>query len=408
MARIEESATRAQTLGESFFDFVKDLGGLVPASDYDSCDIRLTPVIRDSSAWGTVAGVGRSLAKRLHELLAEGRELVTLLEANEGQNLELRADLVGLLSRMAEQYEGLVTVLDGEADDLVYSVRVDRRRNVNTEQVKAAKLDVGELLADEFFERSHAVVLTSATLATGEDFTYFAHGVGLDRLPPERWRTLRLASSYDFENQMSVFVPRNIPPPGSPRYLAELEELLEQVHLAMGGSVLTLFTNRREMEAIYDTLCPRLEAQGVTLLVQGRGMSAKRLRDEFLADEKLCLFATKSFWEGFDAKGDTLRCVVVPKLPFGQMSDPLYEERRERDPRAWERFYLPEAVLELKQAAGRLIRSRSDTGGLVIADTRVLGPKRYGREFLAALPVQDVEVLTTEEIAATVARRFAS
>ena len=406
IARMEETAARAHTLGDSFFDFVKDLETLAPASQYDVCDLRLTPAIRDSAQWSTAAGVGRSLAKRLDALLSVGRELVTQLEADEEKVLETRADVVGLLSRLAEQLDGLVTVLEGDDEGLVYSVKLDRRRAVNAEVAKAARLDVGELLAQEFFGRTHSVVLTSATLAAGEDFSYFAHGVGLDRLPGERWRSLRLASSYDFDNQMSVFVPRDLAAPGTPEYLGRLEAFLESLHLAMGGSVLTLFTNRREMETVYEALAPRLDAHGVTLIVQGRGASAKRLRDEFIADEKLSLFATKSFWEGFDAKGDTLRCVVVPRLPFGQLSDPLHEERKERDPGWWDRFYLPEAVLELKQAAGRLIRSSTDTGGLVIADTRVLGPQRYGPAFLAALPVRDIEVLTTEEIAESVARRF--
>ena len=378
----------------------------MPATDYETCDLRLTPPVRDSGPWSTAAGVGKSLAKRLDDLLSQGRELVTVLEADDEPMLEVRADLVGLLSRLAEQYEGLVAVLDGEAEEFVYSVRLDRRRTVDAEQLKAARLDVGELLAEEFYGRTHSAIFTSATLATGEDFGFFAHGVGLDRLPEDSWHSLRLPSSYDFDTQMSVFVPSDVSPPGTREYLSNLETLLEHLHLAMGGSVLTLFTNRRDMETLYDVLAPRLEAQGVNLLMQSRGTSAKRLRDEFIADKKVSLFATKSFWEGFDAKGDTLRCVVVPRLPFGQVKDPLYEERRERDPRAWEHYYLPEAILELKQAAGRLIRSSTDTGGLVIADTRVLGPKRYGREFLSALPVEDVEVLTTEDMAATVARRF--
>ena len=142
------------------------------------------------------------------------------------------------------------------------------------------------------------------------------------------------------------------------------------------------------------------------MLLQGRGVSAKRLRDEFLADEKLSLFATKSFWEGFDAKGDTLRCVIVPRLPFGQMGDPLYQERCERDPRAWSHHYLPEAVIELKQAAGRLIRSRSDTGCLVIADSRVAGGRRYARDFLQALPVRDVETMAAADVVTAIAERF--
>ena len=88
------------------------------------------------------------------------------------------------------------------------------------------------------------------------------------------------------------------------------------------------------------------------------------------------------------------------------MGDPLYQERRERDPLAWSHHYLPEAVIELKQAAGRLIRSRSDTGCLVVADARVAGGRRYARDFLEALPVRDVEAMSSEDVVASIARRF--
>jgi ATP-dependent DNA helicase DinG len=174
----------------------------------------------------------------------------------------------------------------------------------------------------------------------------------------------------------------------------------------MSGSVLTLFTNRRDMDALYRRLEPRLAEAGQRLLVQGIGMSRKRVRDEFVADEGVSLFATKSFWEGFDARGDTLRCVVVVKLPFGQMADPLYQERRARDPRAFDHYYLPEAILELKQAAGRLIRSSTDTGCVVVADARLASGRAYARKFLSALPVRDVEILPADELVEQVGRRF--
>jgi ATP-dependent DNA helicase DinG len=175
----------------------------------------------------------------------------------------------------------------------------------------------------------------------------------------------------------------------------------------MGGSVLTLFTNRREMEALYAKLAEPLRERGISLLAQGAGVSRKRLRDEFLADERLSLFATKSFWEGFDAKGDTLRCVVIAKLPFGRVRDPLYEERQERLGRkAWDDYYLPEAVLELKQAAGRLVRSSTDEGCVIIADGRLTAGKRYARDFLNALPVSDIEIGPTDELVRRIRERF--
>ncbi|MDO9107650.1 MAG: helicase C-terminal domain-containing protein, partial [Coriobacteriia bacterium] len=373
LVTIEEALNSASVLVGSLFDFVKDLGAKVADSGYDSCDVRVDAQLRESGGWGPVESVGKSLARKLEAVLDSGRRLVTLLEQGGGEFTDPRADLAGLLTRVADQLEGLVTVIAGDAAEYVYWLSLDRRRNVTTERLIAARLDVGEVLAEEFYPGTHSVVFTSATIAAGDDFSHFTRAVGLDRLASEAWTSHRLESSYDFENQMAVFVPNDMALPNTPGYLTDLERLLESVHIAMGGSTLSLFTNRRDMDALYRALEPKLEDAGVSLIVQSRGVSAKRLRDEFVADEALSLFATKSFWEGFDAKGDTLRCVVVPRLPFGRPNDPLAQEREEREGRAaWKRYALPEAVIELKQAAGRLIRSKTDTGCLVIADARVL------------------------------------
>jgi len=406
IARMEELATRCTTLADSLFDFVKDLSPLVGESEYDSADLWVTQATRETGPWGTVASTGGSLAKRLESLLADGRELVTLLEEMGPDFTDGRADLIGLLSRLADQYAGLVAVLDGDDESLVYSVALDRRRERDVEKLLAERLDVGEVLADELYPRVQSIVFTSATIATGRSFDHFAHSVGLDLLDDDAWDSLRLASSYDFERQMAVFVPTDVAQPAERGYLADLEALLEGVHLAMGGSVLTLFTNRRDMEHLHAVLEPRLARAGIALLCQRRGTSAKRLRDEFIADERLSLFALKSFWEGFDAKGDTLRCVVVPKLPFGRPTDPLAKEREVREGRgSWRRYTLPEAVIELKQAAGRLIRSKTDTGCLVIADARVV-EKAYGREFVSALPVADIERVPAARLVGEIAERF--
>ncbi|MBN2822102.1 MAG: DNA polymerase III subunit epsilon [Coriobacteriia bacterium] len=402
---MRETVALASTLAESFFDFVKDLSAR-GEGDYDRVELRITPQMRETGAWGTAAGVGRSLAKRLEEILRSGRGVVTGLEELGEGYTEQRYDLAGQLSGIAQQLEGLVLVLEGEDEGRVYSVTADRRRDQRAEALSALCLDVGEVLAEELYPRLRSVVYTSATIATGDDFGHFLRAVGLDRVGEAACHTLRLASSYDFERQMAVFVPSDLPEPSTRGYLDALEELLFDVHAATGGSVLTLFTNRRDMMELYKRLVDPLEREGLRLLVQSSSASRKRLRDEFLADEKLSLFATKSFWEGFDAKGDTLRCVVIPRLPFGQMRDPLYEERRERDPRAWDHYYLPEAVLELKQAAGRLIRSSTDTGCLVLADARLVSGKRYAKQFLEALPVRDVETLAAKTVAEEIARRF--
>lgn len=408
---LKEAVAEAAVIADSFFDFVTDLGAQ-HSGQYETSELRLTGTLRDSGTWSTAAGVGRSLNKRLERIIELGKAVMTALEPGGEELSENRADLSGRLSGIAEQHYGLVTVLDGTDDSYVYSATVDRRRQVSSARLDAMLLDVGSALAEQFYPRLYSVVYTSATIAAGSDFAHFERAVGLDRLESGGFRTLRLDSSYDFERQMAVFVPTGLPEPCRPAdrgyaaYIASLGDLLLDVHRAMGGSVLTLFTNRRDMEELYRRLATQLARDGLRLLMQERGISRKRVAEEFIADERVSLFATKSFWEGFDAKGETLRCVVVPRLPFGPINDPVLEERKERDAAWWEHYYLPEAVLELKQAAGRLIRSSTDRGCLVLADARLSGTRQYARRFLDALPVRDVERLPASDLGAVMAERF--
>jgi ATP-dependent DNA helicase DinG len=369
---------------------------------------RITERERAEGPWSRAAAVGWSLVKRLDRLLAEGAAVVTALEAAAEDASDLKADLVGQLTALADAREALALILEGDDERYVHVVRSERRGESVEVAAESLLYDVGEALAELFYPEVMSVIYTSATIAAGDDFSHFEHAVGLDRLPEGSYSTLRLASSYDFDRQMTVYVPTGIAPPGSARYLEDLERVLFDVHVAMGGSVLTLFTNTKDMHTLYGTLAERLRGEGLRLIVQSRGTSAKRVADEFIADEQLSLFATKSFWEGFDAKGDTLRCVVVVRLPFAQPSDPLMEARKERERSVWwDRYYLPEAIIELKQAAGRLIRSSTDTGCLVLADSRLSTDVPYARRFLAALPVSDVERVPAERLRETIAARFA-
>lgn len=404
--RIEELRAlvhEAATISGSFFS---ELGEIAPPGEYGHAAVRVTPELRETGSWSQAAAVGASLLKRLERIQRAGGELVTALEADAEDVLELRADLVGHLSALADASEALELLLHGDDDAYVHVVRSELRGDAPEVTAESLMYDVGAALAERFYPDVLAVVYASATIAAGDDFSHFERSVGLDRLPQGSHETLRLASSYDFDRQMTVYVPIGIAPPNSARYLDDLEQVLLDVHLAMGGSVLTLFTNTKEMRWLYERLAPVLRSHGLRLLVQARGVSVKRVAEEFIADEQLSLFATKSFWEGFDAKGDTLRCVVIVRLPFGQQSDPLLDARKARDRGWWNRYYLPEAIIELKQAAGRLIRSSTDTGCLVLADGRLASDKPYASRFLEALPVKDVERVPAAELRRTIAARF--
>jgi ATP-dependent DNA helicase DinG len=402
IAETQEEARAVSAIAESFFSQIKDLCVLAEQSSYNQVELWVDARLRESVPWAALASVGSSLTARVEKLWQSCRDIVSY-SAQFEELLEAQGDLAGLAAELKGALDALILILDGSNTDYVYYAELDRRADSPYDRLIAARLDIGEVLAEQLYPETMSVIFTSATLAAGEDFGYFARGAGLSRLEPELWRAVPFASSYDFEHNMAIYLPTDMPAPASVGYRDALEKLILSVHLALGGSTLTLFTNRRDMEDMYGRLKDPLAAEGVTLRCQTRGFSAKRLRDEFLENEALSLFALRSFWEGFDAPGDTLRCVIIPKLPFGKPNDPLMLERGLRESNVWKAYALPEAIIDLKQAAGRLIRSSTDSGSLILADSRLL-TKWYGRAFLTALPSQQRYTLDTPAIAEALRR----
>ena len=384
LTKASASASRAMVAVGDMFDEVRELARLEGRGQgYDNVTIWLGEETRSTSEWARVAEAGATAAKRLdalcHDLDSANEAVADALPSPD-------ADLLDLTRRIRGMLDATRLVCEGTDDTYVYSAQLAQgRRGIGQEKLVAEKMDIGSELAERWLPEMMSVVFTSATMAVGKDFSHFEHAVGLDRIDAAERRSVQLSSSYDFDGHMGVAVCKDLPDPNSAGYLDALEDLLYDVHVSMGGSVLTLFTNRREMERVYEGLEPRLAKDGLDLIMQERAAGARQIRERFLAEKTLSLFALKSFWEGFDAAGDTLRCVVIPKLPFSSPRDPLVRERDIREERAWWRYSLPEAVLSVKQAAGRLIRSASDQGILVLCDSRLV-TKRYGRAFLSSLP----------------------
>ena len=397
LAKARGSVERATVASVEFFDAVRGLTALGRnANGYDTMTVWLGEKARSSYEFDEVRKAGLVFADRLeavhHDLSAASKVCSASIE-------NLPSDLEDACRQVAEMATSCRTIVEGTDDTYVYSAEVSRaKRRIGTERLVAQKLDVGAELAERWYPEMKSVTFSSATMSVDGGFAHFDESVGLDRIAASRHREVSLPSCYDFDRNMSVLVARDIPEPRADGYIEGLIELLYDVHVSMGGSVLTLFTNRREMELVFSALEPRLGAAGLEVVMQERGSSPRRLRERFVDEKSLSLMALKSFWEGFDAPGDTLRCVVIPKLPFSNPRDPLVEERSARDRGAWARWSLPEAVLSLKQAAGRLIRTSSDTGVLVLADSR-LATKGYGKVFLKSMPTQNVSVLGSDMVA---------
>lgn len=383
-AKATATTQRASLAMAELFDAVRDLvrSGRADGS-YDNANMWISRATRESDAWGVFAEAAQTALDALDEA---SKNLASLVETVAQEKPEFVTDVADGQRRLKEMLDALKLVVLGTDERYVYSCQVNRRLKAGGESLSAERLDIGEALAESWLPEMHTAIFASATMTVSGSFDHFTHAVGLDRLDRRAYRSLHLDSSYDFERNMAVVVAGDLPDPRNrAAYLDAMERLLVDVHVSMGGSTLTLFTNRRDMEELFERVAPHLAQEGLSLDCQRKMASAKLLRDRFLSDTASSLFALKAFWEGFDAAGETLRCVVIPKLPFSSPTDPLSCERGVREDRAWARYSLPEAVLEVKQAAGRLIRTSTDSGVLVLADSRLV-TKGYGKKFLSSLP----------------------
>lgn len=232
-----------------------------------------------------------------------------------------------------------------------------------------------------YMERHKAAwVFTSATLAVGERFDHFVGQIGVRDARCARWE-----SPFDYPSQALWFVPRGMPDPADPDYNRRVAELALEVIGSSRGRAFLLFTSHRALREAADWLAPRLE---YPLLVQGSAPRAELL-ERFRRLGNAVLLGTSSFWEGVDVRGEALSCVVIDKLPFGSPGDPILQARidalRRSGGHPFHDFQLPQAVIALKQGAGRLIRDRADRGVLVVCDPRLLS-RPYGHAFLDSLP----------------------
>ncbi|MEL7447695.1 MAG: ATP-dependent DNA helicase [Pseudomonadota bacterium] len=259
-------------------------------------------------------------------------------------------------------------------------------------------LNTAEQLGAIIHGHNGAWVFASATLAVGEDFSHFLRRVGA----PEA-TTLRLDSPFDYAANALLWLPPSLPEPGDPAFTRSVCEAVLPVITASGGGAFALFTSHRALREAAEWFADRLPEE-LPLLVQGSAP-----RDELLVRFRDLgngvLLGTGSFWEGVDVRGAALRVVAIDKLPFASPSDPVFKERlnaiRRGGGNPFMEYQVPQAVIALKQGAGRLIRDVTDRGVLALCDPR-LTVKSYGRVFLNSLP--DMPVTSSAEDAAEFAR----
>jgi ATP-dependent DNA helicase DinG len=253
-------------------------------------------------------------------------------------------------------------------------------------------LNVAPGLKDSLFDPNKTVICVSATLTIGEDretsFNYWKRRSGLALIQDREPLTGIFPSPFPYKSSVLLAVPSDAPLPTEPGFGTFVDGAAGTLAEAAGGSALVLFTSYQALRSAWETAKPLLEKQGIKVLRQGDD-DRSRLLSSFLSDESSVLFATDSFWEGVDAPGDTLRLVILCRLPFRSPNDPVFEARCEcleaQGGNSFMDLSLPEAVMKFKQGFGRLMRRSSDRGVVAVLDGRIL-KKRYGRVFLDSLP----------------------
>jgi ATP-dependent DNA helicase DinG len=320
--------------------------------------------------------------------------LLAVLQNLDEAELPLHAGVAGDLQAQARALRELCLDIDFvmRADDPGYVFWIERPLSRTADlRAWAAPVRIGERLCSEVYAQKASIIFSSATLSARGSFDFMKNRLGLDRVEQDRLREFNAGSPFDYARQCRVLVPMFLDDPGAQdaNYAEALGSLLAQVFQATRGRGLVLFTSYGMLRQTAAVLRQAVGAGTMDVLVQGESGSRETITETFKTDLESVLMGTHSFWEGVDAMGETLSCLVLARLPFAVFTEPVTQARCEQieaaGGNAFIEYSLPGAVIRFRQGFGRLIRHRTDRGIVIVADKRIYS-RRYGAWFRNSVP----------------------
>ncbi len=327
------------------------------------------------------AAIANSLSPELNALATGIGEFAEGLEKEEERvELNAAADRLYSLSRSLGNW------LEQNLKDAVYWAEVTRGRQLRV-KLTSAPVEIGPVLREEMFNKIPTAILTSATIAVGQQsFGFIKNRIGLTS-----GAELKVGSPFNYKKQMKLILCKSMPDPSNEpqAYERAVLERIKKYVLQTQGRAFVLFTSYKMLNSCAEQLQRWLQENRLSLYAQGKDLSRSLLLERFRKDPAGVLFGSDSFWQGVDVPGDALQNVIITRLPFSVPDQPLLESRveriKQRGGNPFLEYQVPEAVIKLKQGFGRLIRTQTDTGQVAILDPRI-HTKPYGKVFLDSLP----------------------
>lgn len=307
-----------------------------------------------------------------------------------------------------EELDNLYQVINflykADNEDWVFWLEIPAREDSLDVRIYASPLNVSQILNEKVYSKLNSAIFCSATITIDNDFSYFLSRTGLNLIDSDRLICRAFGSPFLYPEQIRIAVANFLPDPGSEEFPAEVSKLIYKMSVKVRRGTLALFTSYEMLNFTYYSLTDGFKGSDILLLGQGKDGSRTNLIERFKKERVSILFGTESFWEGVDVPGPSLEVLIISKLPFAVPTEPLVAANMERLTRdgknSFYEYNLPEAVIKFRQGFGRLIRSTTDEGFVIILDNRVVR-KKYGQVFLKSLPAhvkvyQEVEELISD------------